>query len=86
MPKRKDENETAFSGLQEIIKRDAERDGTPQGAVAESAKVAYRAEAGRKGGVRGGRVRAEKLSKEKRTEIAKEGAKARWSSKKKQPV
>jgi hypothetical protein len=84
MPKRKDENETAFDALQEVLRRDAERDGMPLAPVAESAKIPYRVEAGRKGGTKGGKARAEKLSEKKRTEIARKAAKARWS-KKKQP-
>ena len=34
---------------------------------------------GRKGGLKGGKARAEKLSSKKRSEIAKKAAKARWS-------
>ena len=34
---------------------------------------------GRKGGIKGGKARAEKLSSERRTEIAKKAAKARWN-------
>ncbi len=40
----------------------------------------------RKGGLRGGRVRAEVLSARKRREIAKTAAKARWSKPKTKPV
>jgi hypothetical protein len=36
--------------------------------------------AGRKGGVKGGRARAEKLSASERSEIARKAARARWSS------
>jgi len=36
-------------------------------------------EMGRKGGLKGGRARAEKLSSERRKEIAKKAAAARWS-------
>jgi hypothetical protein len=82
MPKRKDENETAFDAIQEILRRDAARDGIPQKPLPESAKEPYRVEAGRKGGTKGGKVRAERLSKEKRTKIARKAAKARWSKKK----
>lgn len=35
---------------------------------------------GRKGGLKGGVARAEKLSPEKRSEIARKAAQARWSS------
>ena len=34
---------------------------------------------GRKGGLKGGKARAEKLSSERRTEIAKKAASKRWS-------
>ena len=34
----------------------------------------------RKGGLAGGKARAEKLSSEKKSEIAKKAAKARWKS------
>ncbi len=33
---------------------------------------------GRKGGLRGGRVRAQRLSSQERSDIAKKAAKARW--------
>lgn len=36
---------------------------------------------GRLGGLKGGRVRAERLTPERRTEIAKKAAQARWASK-----
>lgn len=81
MPKRKDENETAFDALEELLRRDAERDGIPQGPVTESAKLSYRVEAGRKGGAKGGKARAEKLSPEERKEIAKKAAMMRWAAK-----
>jgi hypothetical protein len=35
---------------------------------------------GRKGGLKGGKARAEKLTPEQRSEIAKKAAKARWHS------
>lgn len=35
---------------------------------------------GRKGGLKGGRARADSLSAKKRSEIAKKAAKARWSN------
>jgi hypothetical protein len=35
----------------------------------------------RKGGLRGGKARAKKLSKEQRRAIAKDAARARWTSK-----
>jgi hypothetical protein len=36
---------------------------------------------GRRGGIKGGRVRAERLSPERRREIAQQAAAARWSKK-----
>jgi hypothetical protein len=38
------------------------------------------AAAGRKGGEKGGKARAERLSPERRAEIAKKAAQARWGS------
>lgn len=38
----------------------------------------YLAQIGRKGGLKGGKARAAKLSARKRKEIAKKAAKARW--------
>lgn len=35
---------------------------------------------GRKGGLKGGKARAEKLSPEERSEIARKAARARWQS------
>lgn len=42
----------------------------------------YLAEIGRKGGLKGGKARADKLTPEQRKEIAKKAAKSRWSKKK----
>jgi hypothetical protein len=41
----------------------------------------YLAEIGRKGGLKGGRARAESLSAKKRKQIAKKAAKSRWNKK-----
>jgi hypothetical protein len=81
MPKRKDENEIAFDALQEILRRDAERDGVSQEPPPVPGKVPCRVEAGRKGGVKSGRARSEKLTPEQRKEIAQKAAKSRWSKK-----
>jgi len=35
---------------------------------------------GRKGGLKGGKVRAERLGRDRRSEIARKAAKARWKS------
>jgi len=42
---------------------------------------AYLAEIGRKGGLKGGKARAKRLSAKKRSEIAKSAARARWKVK-----
>lgn len=78
MPKKKDENESAFHALQEIIDRDAERDGIPRQPTSPPEKLSFRVKAGRKGGKKGGKARAEALSAKKRKEIAKKAARARW--------
>ena len=78
MPKQKDENETAFDALQEIIRRDKKRDGLPVDPPKEEEKNPVRVKAGRLGGLIGGPTRKKKLSKKKRSEIAHRAAKARW--------
>ncbi len=42
MPRKRDENETAFDTLEELIRRDAERDGIPQPAKPKPEKMAVR--------------------------------------------
>lgn len=44
----------------------------------DDGKNPYAVLLGRKGGLKGGKARAEKLSPEKRREIAQKAAKARW--------
>ncbi len=39
---------------------------------------------GRRGGLKGGKARAEKLSSERKSEIARKAAKARWAKKRQQ--
>jgi len=80
MPKRKDENETAFATLQELLRRDAERDGISQPPPPQPEKVPTAVKAGRLGGKKGGPARAAKLSAKKRSEIARKAAKTRWQS------
>jgi hypothetical protein len=79
MPRKRDENETAFDTLEELLRRDAERDGIPVPAKPAPEKMAVRVKAGRKGGEDRGKVRAKKLSTKERVEIAKQAAKTRWS-------
>ncbi len=75
MPKKQgpnDPNETAFRILQEatgeVPKTD---DGKDPAAVS----------LGRKGGLKGGKARAAKLTPNERSEIAKKAAEARWKKK-----
>jgi len=78
MPKKKDENETAFEVLQELLRRDKKRDGLPVDSPPEEEKLSYRVESGRLGGLKGGPARKKALSKKKRSEIAKKAAETRW--------
>lgn len=50
--------------------------------IERSAISEYLATIGRKGGLKGGKARAEKLTGERRVEIAKKAASARWKGKK----
>jgi hypothetical protein len=77
--KKKDENETAFSTLEELIRRDAERNGLPVQRVQPAEKDEKKVAAGRKGGKKGGTQRAKRLSSMKRKDSASRAAKARWS-------
>jgi hypothetical protein len=76
--KRRDENETAFDGLQEILRRDAERDGLPVEPTPKPEKVPSAVKAGRLGGLKGGKARAKRLTPRKRRQIAKKAANTRW--------
>jgi len=78
MPRRKDENQTAFSTLEDLIRRDAERDGIAVPPISLEEKDPKAMKAGRLGGLKGGKVRAKKLSAPKRKEIARKAAEARW--------
>ncbi len=79
---KKDENETAFDALQKIIRRDSERDGITPEPTPEPKKNPARVKAGRAGGKKGGPARAESLTPEQRTAIARKAAQARWGNKK----
>ena len=73
-----DPNEAAFSmmeSLLEILDPEAVEASRPK--EKNPAAVAL----GRLGGAKGGKARAAKLSKKKRSEIAKKAAAARWSKK-----
>ena len=82
MPKRsskrqKDTQELARHVLDAVVP-DAE--GAPADAEAEPEKNPAAVALGRLGGLKGGKARAAKLTKEQRSEIARKAAMARWSS------
>ena len=76
MPKRsstaraKDENEAAFDLIRQVID---ETEGTGKDPLA----VAL----GRRGGLKGGRARADSLTPSRRREIARKAAQSRWKAK-----
>ena len=72
-PRRDDLNALAFQ-----ITQEATGQGKPEPFTKNPAAVAL----GRLGGLKGGKARAAKLSKAKRTAIAKKAAKKRWTQKK----
>jgi hypothetical protein len=70
MPKRPDLNQIAASIVSQTTERKTEPKKNP-------AAVAL----GRLGGLKGGKARANALSKQERSEIAKKAAEARWTKK-----
>jgi hypothetical protein len=54
--------------------------GSVEDAPVDSGKNPHAVASGRKGGLNGGKARAAKLTPEKRSEIAKKAAAARWRS------
>jgi hypothetical protein len=75
----KDPNKLAF----EIVRMSTEEPGSEseQSKPERTPIQEYLAEIGRKGGLKGGKARAEKLTEERRKEIASAAAKKRWSKK-----
>jgi hypothetical protein len=76
---REDENEVAAR----ILRQATEKDDAPDGADEEELRRQAARILGRRGGLKGGPARARKLSKKRRSEIAKKAARARWRNKKK---
>ena len=69
----KDVNELAFDIVNSLTSEDQPlADEAPE-------KDPLAVELGRRGGLKGGKARAAKLSKKKLSQIGKKGAKARWS-------
>ena len=78
----KDPNKLAF----EIVRLSTEEPESPAESPPKPPKERsliseYLAEIGRKGGLRGGKARADKLTPERRKEIAQNAAKKRWEGK-----
>ena len=69
----KDPNQLAA----EIVRLSTEGSETPK----RSPISEYLAEIGRKGGLKGGKARAARLSPKKRKQIAKKAAQTRWANK-----
>jgi hypothetical protein len=78
MPTRqpRDENEVAFAGIQELIRRDETRDLTRS-----NGRSVKHAAAGKLGGLKGGLARKQALSPARRKAIALKAARARWAKK-----
>jgi hypothetical protein len=72
-----DPNVAAFRVMQHVIAMSEGKE--PPASDQPPAKNPAAVELGRLGGLKGGKARAAKLSKRKRTEIAKRAARARWS-------
>ena len=66
-PPKRDENQAAFAALQRLIKQ---TEGTGKDPLA----VAL----GQRGGLKGGKARAESMTPEQRSESARQAAQARW--------
>lgn len=77
MPDRSRKRPTDLNALAASIVSDATDEDKPE--PADDGKDPAAVALGRKGGLRGGRARADKLTAEQRSEIAKRAALARWS-------
>jgi len=74
--KRKDINELAFSIVDQVTNEDHTTESSE-----EPTKNPHAVALGHLGGLKGGKARAKKLSKKKRSDIARKAAQARWSKK-----
>lgn len=72
--KKRDFNEIAHS----IVERATEPAKANESELNEDGKDAAAVSLGRRGGLKGGPARAKKLSKKRRSEIAKKAARVRW--------
>jgi hypothetical protein len=69
-------HETLKQGTPQLTKESVQL-STEESQCPQSVKE-YLAEIGRKGGIKGGRARAEKLTAKRRSEIAQQAARKRW--------
>lgn len=83
MPKRssKRKRPTDVNLLAKAIVDEATGEAVEEGAPADDGKNPAAVALGRLGGLKGGKARAAKLTKEQRSEIARKAAQARWSKK-----
>lgn len=80
MPERSRKRPRDLNALAASIVGDA-TDETPQSEPVDDSKDPAAVALGRKGGLKGGKARAAKLTPEQRSEIAKKAAAARWGEK-----
>lgn len=73
-PLPKDPNKLAYEVVRLSTEEPDEKQQEERSAISK-----YLSEIGRKGGLKGGKARAEKLSARKRKAIAQKAARARWS-------
>ncbi len=76
MPDRSHKRPVDLNALAASIVSDATDEGKPE---PEDTRDPSAVALGRKGGLRGGRARADKLSPEERSEAARKAARARWT-------
>jgi hypothetical protein len=70
----------AFGVLQHVIEATGDKPDEPKPAQDQSGKDPAAVALGRKGGLKGGKARAAKMTKEQRSESARKAAQARWRS------
>lgn len=80
MQKRSSKRPRDLNSLAASIVRDSTDDTPEDSPPQQPEKNAAAVELGRRGGLKGGRARADKLTKEQRVAIAKKAAAARWRS------
>jgi hypothetical protein len=82
-PRAPDANETAFRVMREATaEHDPDADEPEPEPEPPPGKNPYAVALGRRGGLKGGKARAEKMSAEERSASARKAAEARWAKKK----